>query len=203
MLDWISVPESRLTLQGRGVRLRPPRTADYEAWAEVRAASRAFLQPWEPTWPTDDLTRGAFRRRLGAYAKERDTGEAWRFFILREPDEQVVGGVSLSNVRRGVAQSGTLGYWAGQPFTRRGHTLAGVQAVAAFAFGTLDLHRLEAACVPDNEASSRLLIKAGFTREGYARSYLKINGVWRDHLLFGLLREDLLTAGRKPRDGGP
>ena len=190
MLDWISVPESRLTLQGAGVRLRPPRIGDYEAWAEVRGSSRPFLQPWEPTWPVDDLTRGAFRRRLGAYAKERDGGEAWRFLIFRDPDGQVVGGVSLSNVRRGVAQSGTVGYWAGQDFTRRGHTLAGVRAAAAFAFGTLTLHRLEAACVPDNEPSARLLLKVGFLEEGYARKYLKINGVWRDHRLFGLVRED-------------
>lgn len=191
----MSVPESRLTLQGDGVRLRPPRIGDYDGWAEVRAASRAFLQPWEPTWPADDLTRGAYRRRLSAYAKERDAGEAWRFFILREPDGQVVGGVSLSNVRRGVAQAGTVGYWAAQAFARRGHTLAGVKAVAAFAFDTLNLHRLEAACVPDNEPSARLLLKAGFTEEGRARKYLKINGVWRDHRLFGMLREDARPGG--------
>lgn len=186
----MGVPESRLTLNGRGVVLRPPRMSDYENWADVRSASRAFLQPWEPTWPSDDLTRGAFRRRLAAYARERDAGEAWRFFVFRQEDEQVVGGVSLSNIRRGVAQTGTVGYWAGQAFTRRGHTLAGVLAVATFAFDVLRLHRLEAACVPENEPSARLLLKAGFVREGFARSYLKINGQWRDHLLFGLVRED-------------
>lgn len=182
--------ESRLILEGRGVFLRPPRIGDFEPWAEVRAASRAFLQPWEPTWPADDLSRSAFRRRLAAYARERDTGEAWRFFVFRQEDDQVVGGVSLSNVRRGVAQTGTVGYWAGQAFTRRGHTLEGVRAVARFAFDVLRLHRLEAACVPENDASAQLLLKAGFEREGYARSYLKINGRWRDHLLFGLVRED-------------
>ena len=191
----MNVADSRLNLSGDGVRLRPPRASDYEAWAEVRAASRAFLQPWEPTWPSDDLTRGAWRRRLSAYGKERESGEAWRFLIFREADEQIVGGVSLSNVRRGVAQTGSVGYWAGHAFARRGHTLAGVRAVAAFAFGHLDLHRLEAACVPDNEPSARLLLKAGFREEGFARKYLKINGCWRDHRLFGLLSDDVRAGG--------
>lgn len=183
-------PETRLLVKGDGVLLRPPRITDFEPWAQVRGVSKAFLQPWEPVWPADDLTRGAFRRRLTAYARERENQEAWRFFIFRAADEQVVGGVSLSNVRRGVAQSGTIGYWAGQPYLRRGHTLAGVRAVARFAFDTLKLHRLEAACVPENHASAALLLKAGFQREGYARSYLKINGAWRDHLLFGRLCDD-------------
>lgn len=186
----MSVPDNRLTLVGEGVKLRPPRQGDYEAWAEVRGGSRAFLQPWEPSWPADDLTRGAWRRRLSAYGKERDNGEAWRFLIFRDGDNQIVGGVSLSNVRRGVAQSGTVGYWAGADFTRRGHTLAGVSAVVEFAFATLNLHRLEAACVPDNEPSARLLLKAGFREEGFVRKYLKINGVWRDHRLFGLVCDD-------------
>ena len=195
VLDWMAPPETRLLLQGDGVTLRPPRIADFEAWADVRSMSRAFLQPWEPTWPADDLTRGAFRRRLTAYARERETEEAWRFIVFREGDGQIVGGVSLSNVRRGVAQTGTIGYWAGQPHLRRGHTLSAVRAVARYAFDKLKLHRLEAACVPENHASASLLLKAGFQREGYARSYLKINGAWRDHLLFGRLSDD--------REGGP
>ena len=60
-----------------------------------------------------------------------------------------------------------------------------------FAFGSLRLHRLEAACIPSNAASIRLLEKAGFVREGYAREYLCINGLWQDHLLFARLDERL------------
>jgi ribosomal-protein-alanine N-acetyltransferase len=101
-----------------------------------------------------------------------------------------VGGVTLSNVRRGVAQTATLGYWAGAPYARRGHTLRAVRTVCAFAFGKLKLHRMEAACLPSNEASRNLLLKAGFSLEGKARAYLKINGAWRDHLLFGLIQDE-------------
>ena len=186
LLDWIA-PESGHRLDGEGVFLRAPRTADYAEWRELRAASRNFLQAWEPTWPFDDLTRAAYRRRLSAYARDRDLGLAYPFFVFRAEDEALTGGITLSNIRRGVAQMGSIGYWCGRPFTRQGHTLAAVQAVAHFSFRTLGLHRLEAACIPENGPSRRLLAKAGFVEEGYAKAYLKINGAWRDHVLFGLV----------------
>jgi ribosomal-protein-alanine N-acetyltransferase len=186
LLDWIA-PESGLRLEGSGVYLRAPRALDYGEWRELRAASKAFLQPWEPTWPSDDLTRSAFRRRLAAYARDRDLGVAYPFFVFRAADDALAGGITLSNVRRGVAQMGSIGYWCGRPFTRQGHTLAAVRALSEFAFRTLSLHRLEAACIPENAPSRRLLAKAGFVEEGHAKAYLKINGVWRDHVLFGLV----------------
>lgn len=184
LLDWIA-PESGLRIEGDGVRLRPPRAADFAEWRELRAASRAFLQPWEPTWPADDLSRAAFRRRLLAYARDREAGVAYPFFIYRASDDALSGGITLSNVRRGVAQMGSVGYWCGQPFARQGLTLAAVRALTEFSFRTLGLHRLEAACIPDNAPSRTLLGKAGFEEEGFAKAYLKINGAWRDHVLFG------------------
>lgn len=194
LLDWIA-PETGLRIEGDGVRLRPPRAMDYEAWRDLREASRDFLQPWEPTWPKDDLTRAAYRRRLAAYARDREAGVAYPFFVYRQDTDALTGGITLSNVRRGVAQMGTVGYWCGQPFARKGYTLAAVKALAGFSFRTLALHRLEAACLPHNAASRRLLGKAGFTEEGYARAYLKINGVWRDHVLFGLTSPLALDEG--------
>jgi ribosomal-protein-alanine N-acetyltransferase len=186
LLDWIAA-DTELRLEGRAVRLRPHRAGDYVEWAHVREVSRDFLQPWEPTWPADDLTRSAYRRRLGAYAQDMERGTAYPFLVFRRGDNALMGGVTLSNIRRGVAQMGSVGYWIGQPFTRRGHTLDAVKAVTAFAFDRLRLHRVEAACIPTNAASQGVLTKAGFEYEGTARDYLKINSVWRDHLLFGLL----------------
>jgi len=186
LLDWIA-PESGLRIEGEGIYLRPPRAADFAEWRELRLGSRGFLQPWEPTWPADDLTRAAFRRRLIAYARDRELGAAYPFFVIRSADHALTGGITLSNVRRGVAQTGAIGYWCGRPFTRQGHTLAAVRAMMRFAFRQLGLHRLEAACIPENAPSRALLVKAGFVEEGYAKAYLKINGAWRDHLLFGQL----------------
>lgn len=189
VLDWIS-PDMGPMVDGDVVRLRAPRMSDYSEWSELRAASRAFLQPWEPTWPTDDLTRASFRRRLSLYTRDRDLGQGHAFFVLRKSDDALVGGINLRNIMRGVAQSGAIGYWAGQPYARSGYTLAALKSLSRFAFVSLGLHRLEAACCTDNEPSCRLLLKAGFTYEGVARSYLKINGNWRDHLMFGLIGDE-------------
>lgn len=200
LLEWIST-ESGLTLQGKGIRLRSPRRKDYAEWAALRQASRGFLQPWEPTWAPDELTLPAFQRRLSAWRRGRELDQMYAFFVFRETDGALTGGITLNNVRRGVAQTGTVGYWSGQSTARNGHTLAAVRAVTEFAFGPLGLHRLEAACLPTNKASGDLLLKAGFTEEGYAKAYLKINGDWRDHRLFGLISREP-TRGR-PREGLP
>ena len=186
LLDWISADHD-LRLAGDSVRLRPHRSSDFEEWAALRSGSRAFLQPWEPSWPVDDLTRGAWRRRLSAYAHDIERGLAYPFLVFRQSDNALVGGITLSNIRRGVAQMGQIGYWVGQPYARQGLTLAAVKAVSRFSFERLVLHRLEAACLPSNEASRGVLVKAGFSQEGLARAYLRINGIWEDHLLFGLL----------------
>lgn len=186
LLDWIT-PESSLSLQGQGVRLRSPLWRDYGAWAQLRRVSRDFLQPWEPTWPEDDLERAAFRRRLAAYGREIDAGSAFPFFIFRTADDALVGGVTLSNLRRGVAQMATIGYWIGEPYAGMGYMTAALKPLIEFAFGTLGLHRIEAACVPENDASHRLLVRSGFREEGLAQAYLKINGAWRDHILFGMV----------------
>lgn len=180
-------PRQRLQLQGRAVYLRPPSSRDYKSWATLRAESRAFLEPWEPTWPERDLSRAAFRARLGAYAREMELGEAYPFFIFRREDDALLGAIRLFHVRRGVSLSGTIGYWLGQPFVRQGHMADAVETLIRFAFHGLGLHRLEAACMPENHASATLLAKCGFSEEGYARAYLKINGAWRDHRLFGLV----------------
>ena len=173
--------------EGDKVFLRLPRLSDYKAWSELRTQSASFLKPWEPTWPEDDLTRAAFRNRLGAYAREQEAGEAFPFFMFRRDDARLIGGVRLFHIRRGVAQSAVLGYWIGQPHARRGYMLDGVRAAVSFAFGEMGLHRLEAACMPENAASASVLLKSGFLEEGYAPAYLKINGEWRDHRLFGMV----------------
>jgi [ribosomal protein S5]-alanine N-acetyltransferase len=176
-------------LIGARVFLRPPDRADYEQWASLRAVSRNFLSPWEPTWPPDALSRGHFRARLARYSEDWRTDQAYNFFIFRS-DETLAGGVGLSNVRRGVAETASLGYWIGQPFARQGFMTAALPLIIDFAFRRLRLHRVEAACLPTNVPSRAALLRAGFHEEGYARSYLLIDGRWQDHLLFAILRED-------------
>ena len=177
-------------LDAGSVYLRHPEARDYQDWADLREVSRAFLSPWEPTWADDELSRSSFRYKLRRYTEDARDGRAYAFFLFRARDNALVGGATLSRVQRGVAMSCSLGYWIGAPHARRGHTSAGVRRLARFAFDDLGLHRVEAACQPDNEPSRTLLAKVGFTHEGLARSYLKIDGDWRDHLLFGLVAGD-------------
>jgi [ribosomal protein S5]-alanine N-acetyltransferase len=184
----INFSEPIASIPGEGVTLRTPQMTDYAEWAAVREKSREFLAPWEPTWPVDDLTRSAFRRRIRRYAEDLRSDQGYAFVVLRNSDGALVGGLTLANIRRGVAQAASLGYWMGLPFIRHGYMTAAVGAVIPFAFTTLRLHRLEAACIPTNTASIRLLEKTGFVREGYAREYLCINGIWQDHLLYARLQ---------------
>jgi ribosomal-protein-alanine N-acetyltransferase len=186
----VSFSEPLPTVEADGVYLRAPQMSDYSEWTTLREASRAFLTPWEPTWPSDDLGRSAFRRRLRRYAEDQRADTSYAFFLFRKADDALVGGLTLANIRRGVAQAGSLGYWIGEPFARRGLMTGALQGLVPFAFGSLRLHRLEAACIPSNAASIRLLEKMEFAREGYAREYLCINGLWQDHLLFARLNGD-------------
>jgi [ribosomal protein S5]-alanine N-acetyltransferase len=186
----VSFSEQSPAIAGQGVFLRAPQMADYSEWVALREASRDFLTPWEPTWPADDLTRTSFRRRMKRYSEDQRSDLAYPFFIFRKGDGVLVGGLTLANVRRGCAQACSLGYWMGAAYAGKGHMTAAVTAVLPFAFGTLRLHRVEAACIPANVASIRLLEKTGFRREGFARQYLCIDGIWQDHLLYARLKDD-------------
>jgi [ribosomal protein S5]-alanine N-acetyltransferase len=186
----ISIPPTSQVIRGDRVLLRTPANADFPQWAKLREESRAFLAPWEPIWPADDLTKLAFRRRLRRYLREIRNGTGFPFFVFSPDGDTLLGGLTLAQIQRGVTQSAVLGYWMGAPHAGKGLMSAAVRAVVGFAFDTLHLNRLEAACLPRNAASIRLLEKVGFTREGYARKYLCIDGRWQDHILYGLVRDD-------------
>lgn len=177
-------------LRTQRVLLRPPAMADYAEWAQLRSKSRSFLQPWEPVWPRDDLTRSAFRQRVRRYNRDMRDDYGYALFVFDAHSAELVGGLTLSNVRRGVAQTASVGYWVGEPHARRGYMTSALSAAVSFAFDALRLHRIEAACLPENEASRRLLARTGFCEEGYARKFLKINGRWQDHVLFAQLDTD-------------
>lgn len=194
--------ESATFVRGDAVYLRPPEMRDFEQWAALRHLSRVFLTPWEPTWPVDDLTRAAFRRRLRRNAGELENDEAYPFLLFRECDDALIGGLTFGQVKRGVAQAATLGYWMGMPFAGQGWMSRAVRAATGFAFATLRLHRIEAACLPQNESSIRLLKRTNFRNEGLARAYLRINGIWQDHLLYALLESDPVSL-RLPRRDRP
>jgi ribosomal-protein-alanine N-acetyltransferase len=171
--------------------LQPPITADYAQWSKLRGDSREYLTPWEPTWSPDELSRAAFQRRLRRYAQAARDGTGHMFFVFERNSDRLAGGCQLSNVRQGVAQSAaTLGYWMGKNYAGQGLMTDAVVTLVRHAFDRMGFHRVEAACIASNAASRRVLAKAGFTAEGTARKYLKINGEWQDHLLFAVVAGD-------------
>jgi [ribosomal protein S5]-alanine N-acetyltransferase len=174
----------RLRLEGEGIFLRPPAKGDYQAWADLREVSRDWLVPWEPQWRVDELSRACYYWRLQGWQHDAKLGLAAPFFIFRSSDETLLGGINVSNIRRGVAQDCTIGYWIGKPFARQGHARNAVRAVVDHAFETLSLHRVQAACIPTNMRSRGLLESLNFKQEGYARGYLRINDQWQDHVLY-------------------
>jgi ribosomal-protein-alanine N-acetyltransferase len=191
--------------------LRAAQPQDWSEWQALRAASRDFLQPWEPTWASNALTETYFRRNLQRQWREWRAGEGYAWLIFKRdlgfgnrdlaeekspksqmPNAQspLIGGITINDVTRGVAQRGTLGYWIGQDFTNQGYMTEAVRLVCEFGFAQLRLHRIEASCLPHNEPSKRLLDKNGFRLEGRAAHYLRINGRWEDHLLWGLVNPE-------------
>lgn len=170
--------------------LRPPQHGDYAAWAGLRDESRAFLEPWEPTWAHDHLSRKNFTNRVYWANRSVTQGSALPLFLIRRDDQVLLGALTLDNIRRGPAQAGTTGYWIGAPYARAGYMREALEAVVHYAFNTLDLSRLEAGCLPENAASRGLLEKVGYKYEGVAQSYLQINGRWRNHVLYANLRSD-------------
>lgn len=194
LFRFASDPPKRPLVQTQNLSLRPPVAEDYAAWSLLRIESRAFLTPWEPIWHEDDLTRNSFRLRVKRAAREMAADEAYSLFVTETATGQLLGGLTLGLVRRGVAQACTLGYWMGQRHAGKGHMTEAVRGALQFAFADLALHRVEAACLPNNLPSRRLLERVGFRQEGLARAYLRINGAWEDHLLFAALASDRLPG---------
>ncbi|MCZ0962107.1 GNAT family N-acetyltransferase [Paracoccus benzoatiresistens] len=176
-------------LETERIVLRLPAHADFRAWSSLRQSSRDFLAPWEPVWSPDHLSRKSFVNRVYWAARASRGGTALPLFLVRR-DGVLLGAITLDNIRRGPAQSGTIGYWIGQPYARQGYMGEAIGALVHYAFTTLDLSRVEAACLPENAASRGVLEKSGFKYEGVAQSYLQIDGRWRNHVLYANLRSD-------------
>ncbi len=177
-------------IESERMTLRLPMHQDYRQWADLRDGSAEHLIPWEPVRAGDHLSRRAFTNRVYWAARAEAQGNAMPLMLVRRTDGQVLGAITLDNIRRGPVQAGTLGYWIGQPFARQGYMREAIQTLVHHCFQVMDLSRIEAACLPENVPSRGVLEKCGFKYEGVAQSYLQINGRWRNHVLYANLRSD-------------
>jgi ribosomal-protein-alanine N-acetyltransferase len=180
----------KVKIETERMTLRLPVHGDYNVWRDLRAQGVGYLQPWEPTWSPNHLSRKGFTNRVYWAQRSVVSQTALPFFLTRRSDNQVMGALTLDNIRRGPAQAGSVGYWIGVEYARQGYMREALEAVVHYAFTKLDLSRIEAGCLPENVASRGVLEKAGFKYEGVAQSYLQINGRWRNHVLYASLRND-------------
>ena len=181
---------SKKKLTGERVFLRPPKRRDALKWQKLRMSSKSFLVPWEPSWDASSCTRRAYLRYFKNSNYLANMDRAYSFLIFKIDDKTLLGGINIGNVRRGVSQSASLGYWIGEKYSRNGYMKEALQLLIPSLFIDLRLNRIEAATLEENVASKNLLKKIGFKKEGVLRKYLKINGTWRDHILYGLLEND-------------
>jgi [ribosomal protein S5]-alanine N-acetyltransferase len=169
--------------QSLRVRLAPPHEGDRAAFASGWAASRALHDGWiEPADPDR-----VFDRLLARNQSETDRS----MLVRRHGDAAMCGVFNVSQIFGGAFSSAYLGYYALEPQAGKGYMREGMLLVFRYAFRELGLHRLQANVQPENDRSLALVRSTGFTEEGYARRYLKINGRWRDHVTFAVLAEDL------------
>lgn len=184
-------------LHGRRVHLRRLVLDDFEEWRRVRRESREWLSQWEPRLPAGhpnpEEDRRAFAARCGARDRERELGAGYAFGIFVDGDFS--GEVNISNIQRGPFQNAYVGYWIAQATAGRGYTPEAVVCVLRFAFGDLNLHRVQISIIPRNRASRRVVEKLGIREEGVAVRYLEINGVWEDHVRYAITAEEWAERG--------
>jgi [ribosomal protein S5]-alanine N-acetyltransferase len=171
----------------------PPRTrplvpADAAVLADLQAANRAFLAPWDAVRPD------AFYTATGQAVEvqrtlDRQAAGALVAHVVLDDVGQVVGLIRLNGITRGAFQSCSLSYWVDEASNGRGYGSGAVAAMLALAFGDLALHRVQAETLRHNERSQRVLARNGFERIGTARGYIRIAGEWQDHDLFQRLAD--------------
>ena len=188
----VSPAPAATVLRSRRIELRPLELADFEGWREVRRRCADWLVKWEPAPPPGqtDVTNNpqAFAARCGARRREWQLGTGFGFGIF--VDDRFVGEININSVQRGPFQNAYVGYWIDQERAGNGFVPEALVTVARFAFEDLALHRLQIAIIPRNLASRRVVEKLAIREEGTALRYLEINGVWEDHVRYGLTVEE-------------
>ena len=183
------------TLFGRRVLLRPLDAADFTKWQEVRRRNIDWLTKWEPARlpGTPDVVEDAqaFSVRCSARQRERQLGTGYGFGIF--VDGAFGGEINLNSIQRGPFQSAYVGYWIDEAMAGNGYVPEAFVVAARFAFEELNLHRIQAAIVPRNDASRRVAEKLELRDEGTAERYLEIDGVWEDHVRYAMTSEEWET----------
>ncbi len=187
---------ARLRLVEHPTAIRPTALDDCEEQLRLRRRNRDHTGPWDPTRDESFYSVAGQRLELELDQRAWAAGSAFAFAVLAtDEDDRLIGRVALANVVRGPWQNATLGYWIDRDAVGRGHASRAVRLALLYAFEHVGLHRVQPAIIPRNTASRRVAASVGFRHEGRALRYLKINGVWEDHDIYALTREDWEAMG--------
>ena len=178
-------------LVGRRVFLRPPKASDCDEFIALNLRSARFHRGL--------VTPPRTQKHFATYLKRSRRFDTRCFFICRKVDGMIVGTITVSHMLYGALRSAYVGYYVGMPYAGQGYMTEPLRLVLRYAFRHLKLHRVEANIQPGNAASIALVKRAGFTREGFSRRYLKVSGRWRDHERWALLAEDWRRSRAKGR----
>lgn len=182
-----------ISLEGNGIILRMPDVKDWKEWTQLRKLSASFLVPWEPLWPADAVTIDFYMRQWRRYARRWIQDREYPFLIFRRDEYgrqgALLGGITITDIKRSVYQVGTLGYWIGAPFAGQGIMRQALDLILPFAFEQLGLNRIDATVMPENERSIRLLRSLGFREIGLSKHNMQIEGAWRDQLIFEKIKQ--------------
>lgn len=181
--------------------LRPAALEDYLQWRKVRAENYDYLKPYEPAWPPKCLEEEFFSCRVARLNRDWMEDRTYALLVFLK-DEILIGGMNINNVARGAAQYGSLGYWLAENAQGHGYMTEAAAATLHHAFTELAFERINAATLPHNEKSKSMLKRLGFAEEGFAKSYVQIDGVRADHVLFGLTVEDYSMRALRMRTEG-
>ncbi|HZE41100.1 MAG TPA: GNAT family protein [Stackebrandtia sp.] len=184
------------TLTHDRVTLRPYLRTDAATWSEVRVANEGWLAHWEPlsavSWRQANSPAG-FKALLRDLRKSAKVGVSWPFAICY--DGKLVGGMTVGNIVRRALCSAHVGYWIDERVAGLGITPTALALVCDHAFTAGALHRIEVNIQPHNGPSRRVVEKLGFREEAQYKSYLYINGEWRDHVGYAMTVEDVAVGG--------
>ena len=169
--------------------LRLPDIGEADAMCEFTNKNHAYLQPWEPSHLPEYMTHAYWQQKIIHIREQFEMSHSCCLNLYEKESDQLIGMVNLSNIIHGCFYSCFLGFKIDQSYQNRGLMTEAVQAVITYAFDTLNLHRISANYMPHNHASAKVLTKCGFTKEGTAKDYLRINDRWENHVLTCLINE--------------
>ncbi|QDY85338.1 GNAT family N-acetyltransferase [Paenibacillus polymyxa] len=173
------------------LQIRLLQVSDAERLLEIRRENFDFFKPYEPERPEIYFTLEEQARLISDGLEAAQAGQGYTFGLFLTENNKLIGRMELSGVARGPFQNANLGYLVDPTYHGQGYATSAVKDIVHYALKELELHRIQAGVMPRNKPSHRVMEKAGFRREGLALNYLKINGVWEDHVLYAMTAEDL------------